>query len=104
MASTGKMNMSSLNGPLNDVAARNTHKMAVTRNYISQPRISKYIISVIHRKTQFELYYEPFGEATTGEIIPRHSFASKERPLSFPVNVQYFVEELTFCIVLIRGG
>lgn len=39
------MDMNSLNGPLSDIAARNTHKMAITRDYISQPRISKWFYS-----------------------------------------------------------
>lgn len=36
--------MSSFNGPLNDVAARKINQLAVTRDYISQPRISKNVI------------------------------------------------------------
>lgn len=36
----GALNMGSLNGPLNDAAARQTHKLAVSRDYISQPRTS----------------------------------------------------------------
>lgn len=35
------IDMSSMNGPLNDIAGRKTHQLAVTRDYISQPRISK---------------------------------------------------------------
>ena len=36
------INLMDLNGPLDDVAALNTHKCAITRDYISQPRLSEY--------------------------------------------------------------
>lgn len=36
------IDMGSLNGPLSEVAGLNTHKMAISRDYISQPRLSKY--------------------------------------------------------------
>lgn len=43
MAKTA-IDVRSLNGPLNDIAGRKTHQLAVTRDYISQPRISKTMI------------------------------------------------------------
>ena len=36
------MDLSGLKGPLGDLEAMRTHKMAVERDYISQPRLSKY--------------------------------------------------------------
>ena len=35
------VDMQSLNGPLSDIAARKTHKLAVSRDYNTQPRISE---------------------------------------------------------------
>ncbi|GFO25685.1 V-type proton ATPase subunit b [Plakobranchus ocellatus] len=37
-----------LNGPLNELAAQNTHKLAVTRNYISQPRLTYKTVSGVN--------------------------------------------------------
>ena len=37
-----KINMATTTGMMGDSAGLKTHKMAITRNYLSQPRLSKY--------------------------------------------------------------
>lgn len=69
MAKTGKMDMNSLNGPLADLAAMNTHKMAITRDYISQPRISKWIFSLVEA---YNAHYSPFSPTVCPE---QHRYA-----------------------------